>query len=369
MRSRIISAGVLLCAFACPAALSADGAFAERDGLVVMEAESASVIRGWDELDGTSGRALRDAGGHLEFTVAFERTGRYYAYILARCTSTEDNDAYFTLDGERLYASDGRTRPEGMRCHSKAFAWSFLPKGPGGHTPPAIKMDPVYFLVAQPGTKVLRIGSRSKGFTLDKIVLKLDGKKAKPEGAGPDETPYGPAMPKIDALPRVTALVGADRLGAALIEARRHVASSDEQTARQARSAAEALVAHATAAAARAAALKRDDPVAATRVMSELARRYAGTPEGRGYSRDARVWRSEPATVEALKAESIWAQVARDARGLKAGAATDARSGRDPALARLEYVARFLAKRYPDTPACRRALARAKEVGLAIPTR
>ena len=74
-----------------------------------------------------------------------------------------------------------------MRVHGKNYSWTFLPKGPGHHTPDNIRDKPVYALVHDEGWHELEIISRSKLFIIDKIVLKLDD-ATKPTGCGPEET-------------------------------------------------------------------------------------------------------------------------------------------------------------------------------------
>jgi hypothetical protein len=148
-------------------------------GKVVMEAEHAVASQGWNEVQGVSSKAMRDDGvrgsGFLDFPVTFDSAGRYYVYMLMRRTNEQDagkaNDAYVTLGGRELFASDGVTRPEGIRCSKMEFTWESMPKGPGNHTPRHIFHDPVYVEVPAPDTYTFRIGSRSQGFEVDKIVL------------------------------------------------------------------------------------------------------------------------------------------------------------------------------------------------------
>lgn len=169
--------------------LSAQTAFVERDGQVSMEAENATAARGWAKVEGKSGAAMQDGGGgHLTFSIQFARPGKYYVWMLCRDQgNTETNDCFVTLDGQRAFAADDKTRPDGIRSKGKEFAWVCQPKGPGGHTPDALKSKPVYVAVPAPGWHTFKIGSRSKGFVVDKVVLVLDNAKT-PEGTGPEET-------------------------------------------------------------------------------------------------------------------------------------------------------------------------------------
>ena len=170
--------------------------FAEREGIVSIEAERAAPVKGWILVEGKSGKALQDDGhGGFSFEILFSRGGKYYVWLLCRDQgNSETNDCFVTLDGQRLYAADGRTRPDGIRSAGDAFRWICRPKGPGGHTPADLKNKPVYFHVPGPGRRTLRISHRSKGFVVDKIVLALDGTD-RPEGGGPPETVLAPPPP------------------------------------------------------------------------------------------------------------------------------------------------------------------------------
>jgi hypothetical protein len=184
-----------ICLLGAPGILAGAGSgpapkvFVESEGLVSMEAEHATVNKGWADVAGSSGRAMRDEGqGSLEFEIFFTRGGKFHVWMLCRDQgNTETNDCFVTLSGQRLYAADDKTRPDGIRSAGAAFTWVCRPKGPGGHTPDAIKSRPVYALVPGPGRHTLKVAHRSKGFEVDKIVLLLEG-KAPPEGQGPAET-------------------------------------------------------------------------------------------------------------------------------------------------------------------------------------
>ncbi len=168
--------------------------FDEHEGTVSMEAENATEIVGWKRVSGNSGDAMQDVSerkkGWMYYNVRFTRPGRYFVhlYCLAPGNNTSKNDCYVKLDDEKLYSvADPQKRPDGIRVHSGTFAWTFLPKGPGSHTPDDIRKKPVYADVKTAGDHVFKIISRSKEFTLDKIVLKLEDQNA-PQGLGPAET-------------------------------------------------------------------------------------------------------------------------------------------------------------------------------------
>lgn len=58
-----------------------------------------------------------------------------------------------------------------MRSYG-GWKWTGLPKGPGAHTPDAIREGTVYFLVHKAGKHSLEIAHRSSTFAADKILRK-----------------------------------------------------------------------------------------------------------------------------------------------------------------------------------------------------
>ncbi|MDZ7314802.1 MAG: hypothetical protein ONA69_01520 [candidate division KSB1 bacterium] len=184
---------LLMMSITCSEAQTLSYRFVNVDGIISMEAENADRIVGWKRIDGRSNHALQDTSeqgkGYMTFSILIDQPGKYWVSLLclAPLGDTSKNDCFVCLDGERLYGIDDKTRPDGMRCHTATFQWSSLPKGPGGHTPEVIKEHPVYALVKKVGVHEFKIASRSKGFCIDKIVLKLDDKTL-PTGLGPEET-------------------------------------------------------------------------------------------------------------------------------------------------------------------------------------
>ena len=143
---------------------------------------------------GQSGAAMQDDSergqGWLRYELEFEQKGKYFVYFLCMAPqkNTSQNDCFVYLDNQKLYAlGDKHLRPDGIRVHTGDYSWSTLPKGPGPHTPQAIRDNQVYFEVREPGTHTLKIVSRSMGFKLDKIVLKHEHQQV-PKGVGPAET-------------------------------------------------------------------------------------------------------------------------------------------------------------------------------------
>ncbi len=168
--------------------------FRSQNGIVSIEAEHATEIVGWQDTTGVSGAAMQDMSerhaGYMLYKIYFDEPGLYFMSLLARTPGgTSTNDCFITIDDKKLYGADAQTRPDGMRVHGEEFTWTFLPKGPGSHTPDAIRDKSVYAKIDSAGWHQLKIGSRSKLFIIDKIVLKLNDSE-KPTGLGPEETFY-----------------------------------------------------------------------------------------------------------------------------------------------------------------------------------
>jgi len=147
----------------------------EHDGVVAFEAEDG--VGDWRLIPAPTGRAIESPGeGRMRYEIEFTRPGRYYVFLLARqgpLGRDQENDVLLSLDGEKLFGQDEQTRPDGMRSYG-GWRWTFLPKGPGHHTPDAIRDGPVYFRVDQPGRRTLEIAHRSSNFAIDRVVLKRD---------------------------------------------------------------------------------------------------------------------------------------------------------------------------------------------------
>lgn len=159
------------------------------DGVVSIEAEKGKgTVK---QIEGVSGQAVMfmEPEERMDYSVTFSQPGKYWTFILAKQGPEgggEQNDVFVFLDGERTYAVDDVTRPEGIRSYGD-WSWGYLAKGPGGHTPDNIRDDPVYVLVEEPGTYTFSLVYRSEHFAVDKVVLQWED-RTRPEGMGPDET-------------------------------------------------------------------------------------------------------------------------------------------------------------------------------------
>jgi hypothetical protein len=149
----------------------------EHGGIVQFEAEDG--LGDWKRIATPSGAAVQDPGaGTMTYEIEFTQPGKYYVFLLARQGDAgrghgKENDTELTLGGEKPYGCDGTTRPRGIRCYGD-WKWAFQPKGPGSHTPAAIRGQPIYFHVTQPGRLRFEMKHRSTHFAVDRVLLKRD---------------------------------------------------------------------------------------------------------------------------------------------------------------------------------------------------
>ena len=198
--------------------------FEEKDGLVAVEAEHFAVqtdmeIRKWyitsasktSEVspDGDENHADSASGGAyveilpdtrrdhsmklihgenfsnqpgklaiLVYPVHFNTPGRYYVWVRAYSTGSEDNGIHVGLDG---------TWPDsGQRlqwCEAKnSWRWESMQRTEAEHCGEPYK---IYLDIEQPGLHTIEFSMREDGFEFDKWLMTKDRDFARPEGAGP----------------------------------------------------------------------------------------------------------------------------------------------------------------------------------------
>lgn len=200
--------------------------FLERDGSVAIEAEhffdddSAAKPRSWTatsaedtpdvtpdpdppHADGASGgtylESLPDTrvthddpfeagalyntpgdGPTLSYRVEFETAGRYYVWVRAYSTGTEDNGIHVGI-GDTWPASGRRIQ----WCAGKnRWTWSNAQRDSCSSACGC--NGTIWIDVEAPGEHVIRFAQREDGFEFDKFVLTTDPDFV-PEGTGPDE--------------------------------------------------------------------------------------------------------------------------------------------------------------------------------------
>lgn len=204
----------------------AEEAFLERGGLVAVEAEHfsqhlASATRAWYRFDprsepppvqpdGDANHAASASGASylellpdtrrthedplihgenfsnepgqlalLSYPVRFETAGRYYVWVRAYSTGTEDNGLHVGLNGH--WPASGQRM---QWCEGKD-QWTWASKqrteevhcGLPGH---------IYLDIAEPGLHTIWFSMREDGFEFDKWILTTDPAYT-PQGNGPDE--------------------------------------------------------------------------------------------------------------------------------------------------------------------------------------
>jgi hypothetical protein len=120
--------------------------------------------------------------GVLHYPVYFNTPGRYYVWVRAYSTGTEDNGLHVGINGtwpesgRRLQWSEGKN----------SWRWESKQRTEEVHTgvPYGIYLD-----VAAPGLHTISFSMREDGFEFDKWLMTLDRDFIRPEGAGPEPLP------------------------------------------------------------------------------------------------------------------------------------------------------------------------------------
>ena len=163
-----------------------DVRFQDRNGLVVIEAESAATDGRWavrTDVEGYTGEGYvvaDSAAGELAYPVEIRTPGRYLVLLRSAAPHpTEANDSWIRLDGPDS-VSVKATAGDRLACSQhddgwyKTFMnesgdrWSWNNKN-GDHTEKRL-----FFHVEEPGPYTLRLGARSPGHKVDRLALKHD---------------------------------------------------------------------------------------------------------------------------------------------------------------------------------------------------
>jgi hypothetical protein len=226
--------------FAAPIA-SEEVVFQERDGLVAIEAEhfrsqNSKGIRTWMlstlagspdvEPDGDPSHAEAASGGaylellpdtrrthddklikgenfqpspgeigRLDYKVHFENPGRYYVWVRAYSTGSEDNGIHVGIDG---------TWPEhGQRmqwCQGKhQWRWESRQRTAKVHC--GVE-DEIYLDIDTPGLHTISFCMREDGFEFDRFILTQDRDFQRPNDAGPETLVRSGTLPQAFTAPR-----------------------------------------------------------------------------------------------------------------------------------------------------------------------
>jgi hypothetical protein len=116
----------------------------------------------------------------LVYPVHFNTTGRYYVWVRAYSTGSEDNGIHVGLDG---------TWPESGRrlqwCEAKnSWRGESMQRTEAEHCGEPYK---IYLDIEQPGLHTIEFSMREDGFEFDKWLMTKDRNFARPEDPGPAE--------------------------------------------------------------------------------------------------------------------------------------------------------------------------------------
>lgn len=178
----------------------------EKDGIVSMETENADTKGKWkeeDPADGSSGKYLTATGRRsrtdaIEFHVTFTSIGWFRVWLRCRSTSDADNDCFVMLDGEVGSVPVGKEwkTVAGIKTNHTTWGWDSQAKEEG--MPLSERLKGCHVFVASPGAHMLALGSRSKDFKIDKVVvlhISRPDAAEHPKDTGPPETFTFPHFP------------------------------------------------------------------------------------------------------------------------------------------------------------------------------
>jgi hypothetical protein len=180
-KQQLIVCGMMVCAMLPRAVRAAD--FAEVNGLVVIEAESAQMDGDWEiktgPLSNYTGDGYIEAGsnGTLTYTIAFANTGTYhFQWRSAAPHNTEHNDSFIRMTGPSLDIKSGGGSPCKTGDWLKVFnnaggdKWAWQTKN-CDHTSKQITVD-----INQTGEYTLEVKQRSTRHKIDRIILNDESK-------------------------------------------------------------------------------------------------------------------------------------------------------------------------------------------------
>lgn len=191
--------------------------FVEKDGVISMEAEHATWMRGFDRVAGQSGSAMMCREGAtkgfdektavMRFEIDFRTPGKYAIWLLGRIEKKQYAGNEFGVELDRpddLEGKDpkekqypGPTDWEGKaytrmttgywdRPETAEYHWSSRMKTGG------VEKDfvaPAAWTIATPGRhRIDFIARNESGWVIDKVVIKRTDPRTPPSNNGPQET-------------------------------------------------------------------------------------------------------------------------------------------------------------------------------------
>lgn len=337
--------------------LQADAVIEEVDGRIVLEVEAASFRGDWTQESSMAGYTgagyltwtgpdLFGAPGKdaVVWTIHIGRPGRYRLLLRNRhdfADSTLQNDCFTRMDDGPWIKTFSSTRGQ--------WTWATRHEFEDGDKPPA-----AFALGA--GLHRFQMSGRSKGFSIDRIHLALEGAAGAEEIAAPASPSLFEAMagpgPYVALAPLARKLRNGREAGDVL-RVLRGKRDQPEGTAMF-----DALIAFQARRAEDARALEPAEKVAR---LDELAALFKGDETGVVLAREVEALRADPVIQAELKAAGLWRRVEeavallRPHNGRRDPKAEGFRRLNGPAMASIAAACRRLAEAHPGTRAAARA--------------
>jgi len=125
----------------------------------------------------------------LHYRVKFERAGRYYVWVRAYSTGTEDNGLHVGING--TWPASGQRL---QWCKGKnSWWWESRQRTEKEHCGEPHK---IFLDVPHAGTHVIQFSMREDGFEFDKWLMTTDRGLARPQETGPESVGIGSALPQ-----------------------------------------------------------------------------------------------------------------------------------------------------------------------------
>lgn len=114
----------------------------------------------------------------LEYKIHFNTPGRYYVWVRAFSTGTEDNGIHVGLDGE--WPESGQRL---QWCKGKhTWRWESMQRTEAEHCGEPYR---IFLDIDEPGLHRIQFSQREDGFEFDRFILTTDREFERPEDAGP----------------------------------------------------------------------------------------------------------------------------------------------------------------------------------------
>lgn len=131
----------------------------------------------------------------VDYNVNFDQPGRYYVWVRAYSTGTEDNGIHVGLDGE--WPESGRRL---QWTQKKKWFWDSKQRTAKVHTG---VLGKIFLDIKKPGKHVISFSMREDGFEFDKWLMTRQQGMKRPSGVGPSPKLHAGQLPKPFPLPEL----------------------------------------------------------------------------------------------------------------------------------------------------------------------